>query len=120
MEVSVYIEVYFIEGGVSSKSVKVYVDGISIPYTAARFGRSPVIERDVYADEFVSKSIITSTAIAIDLDFPSTAEGSAGIALDYLFDGEPNVAHFVKVKWGTVKEKNYFMVLYIFKIIVNY
>lgn len=109
LEVSVYIEVYFIEGGVSSKSVKVYVDGISIPYTAARFGRSPVIERDVYADEFVSKSIITSTAIAIDLDFPSTAKGSAGIALDYLFDGEPNVAHFVKVKWGTVKEKNYFM-----------
>lgn len=111
LEVSVYIEVYFIEDGVNSKSVKVYVDGISIPYTAARFGRSPVIERDVYADEFVSKSIITSTAIAIDLDFPSTAQESAGMALDYLFDGEPNVAHFVKVKWGTVKEKNYFMTI---------
>lgn len=109
MEVSVYIEVYFIEGGVNSKSVKVYVDGVSVPYTAARFGRSPVVERDVYSEGLVSKSILTSTAIAIDLDFPSTVKGSAGIALDYLFDGEPNVAHFVKVKWGTVKENNYFM-----------
>lgn len=109
--ISVYVEVYFVAGGVNSKAVKVYFDGKSIPFQAVRHGRSPMTERDVYAGTLVSKSLITSTAFAIDVDFPVTSDPATQECVDYLLSGEPNVAHFVNVQFGTLNEKLYFMTL---------
>lgn len=111
LPVPVYIEVYFVEGGVNSKDVKVYFDGKSMPFQAVRHGRSPMTERDVYAGTLVSKSLITSTAFAIDVDFPVTSDPATQACVDYLISGEPNVAHFVKVQFGSLNEKLYLMTL---------
>ncbi len=109
--VSVYIEVYFIEGGISSKDVKVYFDNSTVPFMAVRHGRTPVVDGDVYAGKLVTKNVITSTAFAIDIDFPANADVFTKACIKYLLDGEPNTAHFVKVVFGELDEKLYFMTL---------
>lgn len=98
--VSVYIEVYFIEEGLSSKNVFVYFDNEPIPFTAVRHGRTPVVDSDVYAGKLVSKSIVTSSAFAIDLDLPANLKGFSTECLEYLLSGEPNTAHFVNAVFG--------------------
>lgn len=113
--VSVYIETFFVEGGVNSKAVKLMIDGKIVPYQVLRTGRSPVVERDVYAGgNLVSKNIITSTEFAIDVDFPVTS--AAKPFLDYLYDGKPNVAHFVTLTQenhkGEKTENLYFMTIH--------
>lgn len=106
-----YIEVYFVQGGVNSKDVKVYFDGNSMPFQAVRHGRSPMTERDVYAGSLISKNIVTSTAFALDVDFPVTDDPATHACIKYLINGEPNVAHFVKVTFGKLEEKLYLMTL---------
>lgn len=109
--VSVYIEVYFIEGGVSSKLVKVYIDDSPVPIKAIRHGRSPMLERDVYAAKLTSKNVATSTAFSIDVEFPANKDTATKVCLDYLFKGEPNVAHFVDVEFGDLQKQLYLMTL---------
>ena len=111
VDFNVYIEVYFIQDGINSKDVKLYFDGEPVPYKALRFGRSPMIEQDVYAKSLVTKSIITSTAFAIDIDFPANGDAATNSAIDYLLNGEPNIAHFVTLEFGSVEKKTYLMTL---------
>lgn len=107
---NVFIQVYFIEGGTNSKDVEVSVDGQLMPFQSVRFGRAAVIERDVYAGENVSKCFASSTAFSVDADFPSSTNSPATTtAIEYLITGEPNVGHFVNVKWGGIIEKLFFM-----------
>lgn len=108
---TVYIEITFGAGGISSKSVKVYINDSLVPIKAIRHGRSPLLERDVYAGKLISKSIVTSTAFSIDVEFPANKDTAAKACLDYLFGGEPNVAHFVSVQFGDVQEQLYLMTL---------
>ena len=108
---TVYIEITFVAGGVSSRLVKVYIDDSSVPIKAIRHGRSPMLERDVYADKLTSKSVATSTAFSIDVEFPANKDTATKVCLDYLFKGEPNVVHFVNVKFGDVQEQLYLMTL---------
>ena len=98
--VSVYIEVYFIQGGINSKNVTVSFDNSNVNFQAVRHGRSPMTEQDVYAGKLVSKNIVTSTGFAIDVDFPANGDELTKGCLDYLFEAEPNVAHFVEVHFG--------------------
>ncbi len=115
LSVSVYIEVFFIENGLSSKNVIVYFDDdipdSEIPFMAVRHGRTPMLENDVYVGSLVSKSIVTSSAFAIDIDVPLHSDGFTKSCLDYLLDGEPNVAHFVTAVFGTMNSKKYLMTL---------
>lgn len=109
LSVSVYIELYFIEGGINSKNVKITIDGYNVPYQTLKFGRSPLSEQNVYSDKLISKSTVTSTAFAIDMDIPATKKGASAVLIDYLFEGEPNVAHFVTINYGGLTTKTYFM-----------
>lgn len=108
---TVYIEITFVAGGVSSRLVKVYIDDSPVPIKAIRHGRSPMLERDVYAAKLTSKDVATSTAFSIDVEFPANKDTATKVCLDYLFKGEPNVAHFVNVKFGDVQEQLYLMTL---------
>ncbi len=101
--VSVFIEAYFIEGGINSFDTVIYVHGVKtpftqIPYTALRLGRSAVVDSDVYAGDnsFISKNFTTSTAFAIDVDFPATDFGAfSQYCSRYLLEGTPNDVIFV-------------------------
>ncbi len=108
--VNVYIDVYFIEGGTNSKDVKIIIDGKNMPYKELRLGRAPVVERDVYAGENISKCLTSSTVFTIDAAFPSSDNPATKSALSYVLDGEPNTVHFIKVKWGNDAEKLYLMI----------
>ncbi len=108
---TVYIEITFVAGGVSSRLVKVYIDDSPVPIKAIRHGRSPMLERDVYAAKLISKNVATSTAFSIDVEFPANKDTATKACLDYLFKGEPNVAHFVNVKFGDMQEQLYLMTL---------
>lgn len=108
---TVYIEITFVEGGVSSKSVKAFIDDKPIPIKAIRHGRSPMLERDVYADSLTSKNVATSTAFSIDVEFPANKDAATQACSDYLFKGKPNVAHFVEIKFGDISEGLYYMTL---------
>lgn len=108
----IYIEVYFIEGGISSKDFLVYFDNSIIPFQAVRCGRSPMVERDVYSGDTVSKNVVTSTAFAIDVDIPANSDKFTEACLEYLLNGEPNVSHFVNVNIkNTDYSKLFFMTL---------
>ena len=111
VDFNVYIEVYFIKGGVNSKDVKIYFDGLPIPYQAVRYGRSPMLEQDINAKSLVSKNIVTSTAFSIDVDFPANSDDATKSVINYLLSGEPNVAHFVTIKFGSVGEETYLMTI---------
>ncbi len=108
---TVYIEITFVEGGVSSKSVKAYIDDKTIPIKAIRHGRSPMLERDVYAGNLISKSVATSTAFSVDVEFPANKDAATQACIDYLISGKPNVAHFVDIKFGDISEGLYYMTL---------
>ncbi len=109
VDFNVSIEVYFIQDGINSKDVKIYFDGELVPYQALRFGRSPMIESDVYAGSLVSKNITTSTAFAIDIDFPANnTDFLSQEVINYLLNADANTVHFVKLHWGNT-EKLYLM-----------
>ncbi|AWW06102.1 MAG: hypothetical protein [Caudoviricetes sp.] len=111
VDFNVYIEVYFIQDGINSKDVKIYFDGELVPYKALRFGRTPVLEQDIKSTSLVSKSIVTSTAFAIDIDFPANEDAATNSAIKYLLKGEPNVAHFITLEFGEVGKETYLMTL---------
>ncbi len=109
VDFNVYIEVYFIQDGINSKDVKIYFDGESVPYQALRFGRSPMLESEVYAGSLVSKNIATSTAFSIDVDFPANnVDLLSREVIDYLLNGKINSVHFVELQWGD-EEKLYLL-----------
>lgn len=109
--VSVYIELYYIEGGTMSKDIVITFDGKEIPYQSASFGRSGVIDRDIDVRDLTSKGTASSTAFSIELRFPSNKDAVSRAAVDYLLNGEPNTAHFVSVKWGDIDEKIFLMMI---------
>lgn len=111
VDFNVYIEVYFIKGGVNSKDVKILFDGQIVPYQSIRYGRAPMLEQDVGAGNLVSKSIVTSTAYSVDLVFPANNDKATRSVINYLLSGEPNVARFVTVKLGSINEEIYLMTL---------
>lgn len=110
--INVFIEAYFIEGGTSAKDISITVNNKRVPFQAVRYGRTPVIEHAVSAGTLTSKNAGTSTAFSIDIDFPSNNDSLTGAVVDYLLGGEPNVAYFVRTKWGEGKrEEIHFMTL---------
>lgn len=111
VSVSVYIEVYFVEGGINSKNLIVYFDNSPVPYIAVRHGRTPVVDGDIYSGKLVSKNLITSSAFALDLDYPANGDILTKASVDYLLSGEPNVAHFVEVVFGAAGKKLFLMTL---------
>ena len=108
---TVYIELTFVKGGISSKSVLTYIDDMAIPYKAVRHGRSTLIERDIYASNLNSKSVATSGAFSVDVEFPANSDAATKACFDFLLNGNLNVAHFVKVQFGDTNERLYFMTL---------
>lgn len=94
------ITLYFIEGGIISKDVQVTIDGERVPFQVLRIGRSSELSRDVYTGKYISKSIASSTAFSMDLQFPANADMATSETLSFLLEGTPNTAHFVTVQYG--------------------
>lgn len=115
MPLSVYIQLSYIEGGgVSGLSVQLYLDKTKrVPFQSLRFGRSSVIDRDVFSGTDKSTVFQSSTAFSIDVDFPSVQNkyGTIATADEFVFDGATNTAHFVSLQGLGDEPKIYFMTM---------
>lgn len=106
------ITLYFIEGGIISKDIQVTIDGERIPFQVLHAGRSSERSRDVYTEKYISKSIVSSTAFSLDVQFPTNADTATQETLSFLLDGTPNEAHFVTVKYGVNAEENIYLMTF--------
>lgn len=107
--VSVYIECYFLQGGVNSKDVIVSVDGVTIPYQNIKIGRSNRLSNDVYSGDLIVKNISTASALSIDFAMPANSDNTTQQAKEFLLHGDPNVSHFVRLQYGDGNVAQYLM-----------
>lgn len=108
--VTVYIECYFLQGGINSKDVIVSVDGEIIPFQSVKIGRSNRLSNDVYSGDLVVKNISTASALSIDFVMPANADNTTKQAKEFLLNGDPNVAHFVRLQYGNGNVAQYLMI----------
>lgn len=107
--VSVYIEAYYLEGGINSRDVVLTVDGVKMPFQNVTIGRSNRMTSDQYSGSEVVKNLSTATALSIDFAFPANADNTTKQAVLFLLKGKPNSAHFVGLQYGSGNEETYFM-----------
>lgn len=106
---SVYINLLYAENGINSRDIVAQFDGVPINFETANPSRSATVSTDIYSGSSVAKNVVTSTAFSIDCTLPSTTNNVNAEFVDYLLNGKPNTAHFVKLTWGTVGEKLFLM-----------
>lgn len=97
---SVFIECYFLEGGLNSRNVVVTVDRKRMPFQNVRIGRANQLMQDVYAGDTTVRNIATANAFSVDADMPANADNTTKQALDFILNGDPNTVHFVNLQYG--------------------
>lgn len=101
LPVNVYIEANIVQGGIISLDIGVELDGEVLPFQSFIPDRSGVFSSNVYSGKTVSTIITESSAFAAEATIPTnTVFQSSATAVAYLLHGKPNVAHFLKIKWG--------------------
>lgn len=108
--ISISIDVYFLEGGINSLNVVLYVDGVRVPFQTLRIGRSNTLASEQYSGEESVKNISTASAISLDFAFPANADNTTQESVLTLLQGQLNRAHFVRLQFGTETEQ-YLMML---------
>lgn len=95
VQLTVYIELGYTEGGINSRLSDVAIDTTQniVPSMSTDVNRENVLQNDVYAGETNRRSVASASAFAIGLQLPLTDK--TGQAYDFLVEGEINVAHFV-------------------------
>ncbi len=103
------ITYYLVEKGVNSSAIKIELDGVPLPFENAVPTRSPAMQSDVSSNgqNYISKNYVTSSAFAVDVTMPSVDTTAGRELLSWLLDGVPNMAHFLKITWGTLKTAYY-------------
>lgn len=105
LPVSVYIEANIVQGGIISLNIGVEMDSEPLPFQSFTPDRTGVLAPDVYSGSDVSKVITTSSAFAAEVSVPTnTVYDSSAFAVSYLLHGDPNTAHFLKIKWGSADD----------------
>lgn len=115
VELDSYIDFYFVQDGLNSSKVKLYIDGslttsggtttatpYLIPSTRIGFNRissSKSVQKSDASSE-VSKHIPTSTVFALNFDMPARLNNIDTIIRGFLFDGT-NAIHYVEIKIET-------------------
>lgn len=103
--VNVYVDMNIVQGGVVSLDIGVELDGIALPFQSFVPDRSGVLDAVVYSGNSVSKVLTTSTAFAAEATIPTNSIfSSSASAVSYLLHGNPNEAHFLKIKWGAAAD----------------
>lgn len=103
--VNIYIEANVVQGGIISLNIAVELDGEPVPFQSFVPDRTGVLDPSVYSGSEVSKVVVTSSAFAAEISIPTnTVYNISGIAVSYLLHGDPNTAHFLKIKWGNAAD----------------
>ena len=107
--ITVFIGLYFLEGGVSARNVILTIDGVRVPLSSVTIGRANRMTNDVYQNSTTVKNMSSATALSIDFAFPANSDNTTSQAFLSLLDGQPNVAHFVELSIGTQYDGHYLM-----------
>lgn len=106
----VTLDYYFIESGINSRSIQLYIDGNRVeyelfgmrrtastePYVGAVVTTSP--ENAPYnADAHSAKTLSSFTVFSICFDAPALLDATGQMATDYLMNGEANKGHLVTI-----------------------
>lgn len=105
---SVYITAYFLEGGINSRDVQLYIDGVRMPFQTTTLGRPNRLSSDVYNEKPIVKNISTATAFSIDFSYPAHSDNTTKETIATLLHGLLNRAHFVELKFGELDSEQYF------------
>lgn len=105
------ITLLYAENGINSRDVTVQFDTLPITFETAVPSRYATVNTDVFSGKKIAKNIVTSTAFSFDFTLPCTTDGVSSQFIEYMFNGEPNVAHFVKITWGDDFSKIFLMTL---------
>lgn len=100
LPVSVYITANIVEGGTVSTDVTVKINGNIIPAQVITPSRAAVLNNDVLSNNLASKSIATSSAFALQVQFPSNDYAGTKEIIDFLMEGAINRAYFVEIQWN--------------------
>ena len=99
IDFTVNIAVTIVQSGVNSMDVVVTVDGKRVPYQSATPNRSVQQTNNVFSDDTEMKTIVLSSAFAMDMAAPAIQDMSS--AGKWLLDGKTNEAHFVGITYGS-------------------
>ena len=102
--ISVYVTLYYLEGGINSKDVVFEVDGESVPFQTLVIGRRGAISSDVYSNRGETQNYLSSSAVSVDFTFPANSDRMTSQVVDFLLRGSKNVARFVHFKYGAVDD----------------
>ena len=106
---TVFIGVYFLEGGVSARNVILTIDGVRVPLSSVTIGRANRMANDVYQNSMTVKNMSSATALSIDFAFPANSDNTTAQTFLSLLNGQPNVAHFVELRIGSQYDGQYLM-----------
>ena len=96
---SVYIFYMFVENGINTKDSTFYLDGLLLPLEMVSIFRSPTMDGVVPLNTTngAVKNISSMSSFSITIDVPAIV-GQNPAFFSYLFDGDLNSAHILKVE----------------------
>lgn len=107
---TVYINYYFSEQGINSKSYQISIDGTQIPFTKFGIRRDSTMEGNVPSGtaDGGAQNIISATVLSINFDMPALRGSVYDLIFDYILNGADNVGHLVAITSGETT-KNFVM-----------
>lgn len=109
LTVSLLIGVYFLQGGISARTVVVNIDGVRVPLSSVTINRANQKSSDVYQGGTSVKNVSSATALSIDFAFPANWDNTTNQAIRALYAGNANMAHFVELSIGSQYDGNFLM-----------
>ncbi len=98
----------FVQDGINTRASTFNLDGVLIPFQSVTVFRTPTMDGNVYANtkDGATKNLSSQSVFSISFELPALNDNTTANMLDYLFDGELNKAHFLKLDING-KTKNY-------------
>lgn len=109
LTVSLLIGVYFLQGGISARTVVVNIDGVRVPLSSVTINRANQKSSDVYQGGTSVKNVSSATALSIDFAFPANSDNTTNQAIRALYAGNANMAHFVELSIGSQYDGKFLM-----------
>ena len=100
LPVELYMSWAILLNGVSSNSVKFFIDDQSVVATTWNIDRTRIIDANAKSDEEHTKSVEKVNGITITLNSPLLDNNLGNMVYDDVMSGETNKAHLVQVQKG--------------------
>lgn len=94
-----YINYYFSESGINSKSFQISIDGNRIPFTKFGIRRDSDMEGNVpsLTKDGGAQNVVTATTLSLNFDMPALQGEVYNLIMDYVLNGSNNVGHLVEI-----------------------